>query len=54
MRIVVDGEDKGEIRIDNGELIIDNGSPVRKFIRNGNLYIEREGVIYDAQGKRVE
>ena len=54
MRIVVDGEDRGEIRIDNGELIIDNGSPVRKFIRNGNLYIEREGVIYDAQGKRVE
>ena len=54
MRIVVDGEDKGDIRIDNGELIIDNGSPVRKFIRNGNLYIEREGVIYDAQGKRVE
>ena len=56
MRIVVDGEDRGELIIDaDGELLNASGdAPSRKFIRDGVLYIEREGVIYDAQGKRVE
>ena len=52
MRIVVDGEDAGELEVVNGEL---QAVPeARKFIRDGVLYIEREGVIYDAAGQRVE
>ncbi|MBQ7698511.1 MAG: InlB B-repeat-containing protein [Paludibacteraceae bacterium] len=56
MRIIVDGEDRGELIIDaDGELLNASGdAPSRKFIRDGVLYIEREGVVYDAQGKRVE
>ena len=56
MRIIVDGEDRGELLIDaDGELLNASGdAPSRKFIRDGVLYIEREGVIYDAQGKRIE
>ncbi|MBQ7698227.1 MAG: hypothetical protein IJT35_06585, partial [Paludibacteraceae bacterium] len=56
MRIIVDGEDRGEIIIDaDGEILDASGNAEsRKFIENGILYIEREGVIYDAQGKRVE
>ena len=53
IRIIVDGEDMGELRIDKGEMLIDSAEP-RKFIENGILYIERNGVIYDATGKRVE
>ncbi len=52
VRIVVDGEDAGELEVVNGEL---QAVPeTRKFIRDGVLYIEREGVIYDAAGQRVE
>ena len=52
VRIVVDGEDAGELEVVNGEL---QAVPkARKFIRDGVLYIEREGVIYDAAGQRVE
>ncbi|MBR1516359.1 MAG: InlB B-repeat-containing protein [Paludibacteraceae bacterium] len=56
MRIIVDGEDMGELIIDeDGEILDASGNAEsRKFIENGILYIEREGVIYDAQGKRVE
>ena len=53
IRIVVDGEDMGELLIENGRMTIDNDA-TRKFVKDGVLYIEREGVIYDAQGKRVE
>ena len=61
MRIIVDGEDRGEIRVEDGEIIDADGDVRalsddlrRKFIRDGVLYIERNGVNYDAQGKRVE
>ncbi|MBR1515886.1 MAG: InlB B-repeat-containing protein [Paludibacteraceae bacterium] len=55
MRIIVDGEDRGELIIDaNGDVRGPSDAPSRKFIRDGVLYIEREGVVYDAQGKRVE
>ena len=55
VHIVVDGVDMGEMLIDNGELLDAGGDDraPRKYFRNGNLYIEREGVIYDAQGKRM-
>ena len=52
VRIVVDGVDMGELEVmDNGELL-DATSP-RKYIKNGVLLIERNGVTYDAQGKRM-
>ncbi|MBR1516466.1 MAG: hypothetical protein IJ621_06955, partial [Paludibacteraceae bacterium] len=55
MRIIVDGEDRGEIIIDaDGDILAPSDAASRKFIRDGVLYIEREGVVYDAQGKRVE
>ena len=55
MRIIVDGEDRGEIIIDaDGDVRAPSDAASRKFIRDGVLYIEREGVVYDAQGKRVE
>ena len=55
MRIIVDGEDMGELFIDeDGDVHAPSDAASRKFIRDGVLYIEREGVVYDAQGKRVE
>ncbi|MBR1425909.1 MAG: InlB B-repeat-containing protein [Paludibacteraceae bacterium] len=55
MRIIVDGEDRGELIIDaDGDILAPSDAQSRKFIRDGVLYIEREGVVYDAQGKRVE
>ena len=52
VRIVADGEDTGELEIDNGELIKDNSS-ARKFIRNGILLIEHNGVTYNTQGQTI-
>ena len=54
IRIIVDGEDMGELRIDKGEMLMNNSAEPHKFIENGILYIERDGVIYNAQGQRVE
>ena len=54
IRIIVDGEDMGELRIDKGEMLVNNSAEPHKFIENGILYIERDGVIYNAQGQRVE
>ena len=55
MRIIVDGEDRGELIIDaDGDILAPSDAQSRKFIENGVLYIEREGVIYDAQGKRIK
>ena len=53
IRIIADGEDKGELIIDNGQLINDNSSAV-KYISNGILYIERNGIRYTAQGQRLD
>ena len=55
MRIVVDGEDRGELIIDaDGDVRAPSGAASRKFIENGVLYIEREGAVYDATGRKVE
>ncbi|MBR1515999.1 MAG: InlB B-repeat-containing protein, partial [Paludibacteraceae bacterium] len=55
MRIIVDGEDRGELILDaDGDILAPSDAQSRKFIENGVLYIEREGVIYDAQGKRIK
>ena len=55
MRIVVDGEDIGELILDaDGDVRAPSGAASRKFIENGVLYIEREGAVYDATGRKVE
>ena len=55
VRIVVEGEDGeqvSELEVVNGEL--QERADTRKFIRNGILYIERNGRLYTAQGAVVE
>jgi uncharacterized repeat protein (TIGR02543 family) len=55
VRIVVEGEDGemvDELEVVNGE-IEDTATP-KKVILNGILYIERNGELFDAQGKRLE
>ena len=63
--VLVDGEDMGELRIDKGEILIDSSSdpshksdpsytPARKYLRNGLLFIERNGITYTAQGQRLD
>ena len=54
VRVVVEGETMGELGIDNGQWIMDNCQSARKYIENGVLYIERNGVRYDAQGKTID
>ncbi len=53
VRIIVDGEERGEFTIDNGELIIEN-SPAVKYVENGILYIRSNGKTYNAQGQRLD
>ena len=61
VRIVVEGEGTTELEVVDGELYdASNGFDAdgdvhapRKYIRNGVLIIERNGVRYDAQGKRL-
>ncbi|MBR1923284.1 MAG: InlB B-repeat-containing protein, partial [Paludibacteraceae bacterium] len=58
VRIVVEGEDTTELEVVDGELYDAGGDrqayrAPSKYIRNGVLIIERNGVRYDAQGKRL-
>ncbi|MBR1923530.1 MAG: hypothetical protein IJ838_07290, partial [Paludibacteraceae bacterium] len=55
VRIVVEGEGTTELEVVDGELIsaTEDSCAPRKYIRNGVLIIERNGVTYDAQGKRM-
>ena len=60
VRIVVEGEGATELEVVDGELYDAHGNNAdgdvrapRKYIRNGVLIIERNGVRYDAQGKRL-
>ena len=48
----MDGEEKAELEVINGEL--QDVQETKKFIENGVLYIERNGIIYDATGRKVE
>jgi len=52
VRIVADGENVTELDVMD-ESTDKTSSNVNKFIRNGVLFIERNGVIYNAQGTRV-
>ena len=55
VRIVVEGEGTTELEVVDGELYDadEDGRAPRKYIRNGVLIIERNGIRYDAQGKRL-
>ena len=55
VRIVAEseeGEIVSELEVVNGNL--EETSETKKFIRDGILYIERNGELFDAQGKRLE
>ncbi len=54
IRIVVEGEEGEtvtELEVVNGEL--QQAGETRKFVQDGILYIEHDGVLYDATGRRV-
>ncbi|MCR4663743.1 MAG: hypothetical protein K5660_04945, partial [Paludibacteraceae bacterium] len=51
IRIVVDGEDMGALEVTSDGL--QPVESVRKYMENGVMYIERDGVIYNAQGQKV-
>ena len=55
VRIEVEGEGTTELEVVDGELIsaTEDSCAPSKYIRNGVLIIERNGVRYDAQGKRM-
>ncbi len=55
VRIVVEGEGTTELEVVDGELIsaTEDSCAPRKYIRNGVLIIERNGVRYDAQGRKM-
>ncbi len=61
LRIIAEGETVTELevtvdeqgRMDNGQLQ-NNAIPARKYIRNGVLFIERNGITYTAQGQRID
>ncbi len=55
VRIVVEGEDGeqvNELEVINGSL--EEVATPKKYIRNGILYIERNGMQFDAQGQRLD
>ena len=51
VRIVVEGETVTELEVVNGEMV--EATEAKKFVQDGILYIERDGVIYNAQGQKV-
>ena len=55
VRIVAEGEDGeivGELEVVNGEL--EEVTALKKYVQDGILYIERNGIRYSAQGQRLE
>ena len=55
VRIVAEGEDGeivGELEVVNGEL--EEVAGTRKYVQDGILYIERDGIRYSAQGQRLD
>ena len=55
VRIVAEGEDGeivGELEVVNGEL--EEVTAPKKYVQDGILYIERDGIRYSAQGQRLD
>ena len=54
VRIIADGESVTELQVMNGEEDLHEAPSARKYIRNGILYIDRNGITYTAQGQRID
>ncbi len=54
VRIIADGETVTELEVMNGEEDLHEVQTARKYIENGILYIERNGITYTAQGQRLD
>ena len=54
VRIIADGETVTELQVMNGEEDLHEAPSARKYIRNGILYIDRNGITYTAQGHRID
>ena len=57
VRIIADGESVTELEVVGtapSDWSDKSDTPARKYIHNGVLYIERNGILYDAQGKRLK
>ena len=54
LRIIADGETVTELQVMNGEENLHEAPSARKYIENGILYIERNGITYTAQGHRLD
>ena len=54
VRIIADGETVTELQVMNGEEDLHEAPSARKYIHNGILYIDRNGITYTAQGHRID
>ena len=54
VRIIAEGETVTGLEVMKGEEDLHEALPARKYIDNGILYIERNGITYTAQGQRLE
>jgi hypothetical protein len=54
VRIIAEGESVTELEVMNGEEDLQETPPARKYLRNGLLFIERNGITYTAQGHRLD
>ena len=57
VRIIAEGEPVIELEVVGtapSDWSDKSDTPARKYIHNGVLYIERNGILYDAQGKRIK
>ncbi|MCR4665459.1 MAG: leucine-rich repeat protein [Paludibacteraceae bacterium] len=54
IRIVTEGETVAELQVTGDGQLQNSDTPARKYIDNGILYIERNGIRYTAQGRRID
>ena len=60
VRIIADGETVSELQVvgtapsDWSDKSDPSYTPARKYLRNGLLFIERNGITYTAQGQRID
>ena len=54
IRIVAEGETVAELQVTGDGQLQNSDTQARKYIDNGILYIERNGIRYTAQGRRID
>ena len=60
LRIIAEGEPVSELQVvgtapsDWSDKSDPSYTPARKYLRNGLLFIERNGITYTAQGQRID